>query len=279
MPKFDGNIEDDNFVHDLSIFFENQGIKISSQINQIVQKAMSDNLTIENGIIQNENNSTVITRAKKLLLDYFESKSYQGYLNNMIFGISQITDAETWIQNDLNDIQFSDNFVSKNISPVEKMFFDFTKNRLGISGFESNAIHPIEQSLLTSINAGETLTQATRRVRDLTIGTKSDKGKFLKYAQQTTRDVYFGHDGTINQTIAESYGLKNIRYLGSLVKDSRPQCKRWVKMKTIPFDDLRKEIAWANKQKKNGMRKGTTPSNFITVRGGYNCRHRAVPIK
>lgn len=277
MPKFDGNIESFDFVDDLTTHFENQGLQITEQIFELIQKAMQESLTIENGVIQSQNNSTVISRAKRLLIDYFESNAYQNYVNDMILGVGQIAESEEFMQKDLNKISFSQNFLKDNINPTAKMFMDFTRRKLGYDAFNNELIFKVEQQLLLSVNSGETLTQATTRQRYLTVGTKNVKGAFLKYAQHVTRDTYFGFDGTINQTIAEEFGLKNIRYVGSLAKDSRKQCKRWVKMQTLKYDELREEIALAN-QNGSGMRPGTRPDNFVTNRGGFKCRHRAIPV-
>ena len=78
--------------------------------------------------------------------------------------------------------------------------------------------------------------------------------------------------------------MDGILYVGSLVKDSRPQCKRWVNYKEhgqtglLAVKDLNREIAWAYANGK-GMIPGTTTETFRQFRGGFNCRHEAYPVR
>jgi len=74
--------------------------------------------------------------------------------------------------------------------------------------------------------------------------------------------------------------LNAFQYIGSLVTDSRPQCERWIIKKggVLKYSELEKEISWAYSNGK-GMIPGTNKDNFGTYRGGYNCKHSAVPFR
>jgi hypothetical protein len=85
-------------------------------------------------------------------------------------------------------------------------------------------------------------------------------------------------DGQVNSAIANEFGLDAYRYVGSLIDDSRAQCIRWAGKQVLLKEDLAKEISWATANG-TGMIAGTTPENFATFRGGYNCRHSAIPFK
>jgi len=63
-----------------------------------------------------------------------------------------------------------------------------------------------------------------------------------------------------------------------LIEDSRKQCVRWVGKEILLFSDLQSEIEWAFNNG-TGMNKSTTPDTFAIYRGGYNCRHEAIPTK
>jgi len=52
---------------------------------------------------------------------------------------------------------------------------------------------------------------------------------------------------------------------------------RWADKGHILFSELEEEIRWAENNG-SGMIEGTTPDNFAELRGGYNCRHFAVPV-
>jgi hypothetical protein len=85
-------------------------------------------------------------------------------------------------------------------------------------------------------------------------------------------------DGQTNARIADEFGLDAFRYVGSLIDDSRPQCRRWIAKRVLQKSEMLNEINWAYNNG-TGMISGTTPDNFAVFRGGYNCRHAAIPFK
>jgi hypothetical protein len=110
------------------------------------------------------------------------------------------------------------------------------------------------------------------------IGTPELNGLYSRYVKQISRDALGQFDGQINAIIAEEFGLDAFRYVGSLIDDSRPQCVRWVGKRILEKSEMPEQIAWANNNG-SGMIPGTNPDNFLVFRGGYNCRHRAIPFK
>jgi hypothetical protein len=72
--------------------------------------------------------------------------------------------------------------------------------------------------------------------------------------------------------------LPYFHYVNSLIRDSRPQCVRWVGMEYLERAKLQSEIDWAFNNG-SGMVKSTNPSNFATYRGGYRCRHLAIAVR
>jgi len=103
-------------------------------------------------------------------------------------------------------------------------------------------------------------------------------GQLKKYVSQVSRDALNQFDGQVNSRIAEEFGLNAFRYVGSIIEDSRPQCVRWVGKEVLLLDELSNEISWAYSNG-TGMIPGTTRDNFAVYRGGYNCRHSAIPFK
>lgn len=97
-----------------------------------------------------------------------------------------------------------------------------------------------------------------------------------KYATQIARDSAFKFQGTINEKIAQEYGLTKFIYVGGIIGDSREFCKHLVGLKRkISLDEVPKLIA----QYPQGTYPETTKKNFIAVCGGYNCRHSAQPVR
>ncbi|MFN9108950.1 MAG: hypothetical protein ACK5XN_02555, partial [Bacteroidota bacterium] len=110
------------------------------------------------------------------------------------------------------------------------------------------------------------------------VGTPELNGLYSRYVKQVSRDALGQFDGQINAKIADEFGLDAFRYVGSIIDDSRSQCVRWVGKRILEKSEMQSEINWANNNG-SGMIPGTTPENFLVYRGGYNCRHRAIPFK
>jgi hypothetical protein len=110
------------------------------------------------------------------------------------------------------------------------------------------------------------------------VGTPELNGLYSRYVKQISRDALGQFDGQINAIIADEFGLDAFRYVGSIIDDSRAQCVRWVGKRILEKSEMQSEIAWANNNG-TGMIPGTNPDNFLVFRGGYNCRHRAIPFK
>lgn len=136
----------------------------------------------------------------------------------------------------------------------------------------------IEKILGDAVYSGGSLTDVYRNVREYATTTPKRQGGLLSHFQQVSRDSVGQYAGGINRIVAKQYNLDALEYVGSLVKDSRAQCERWVGMETILVKDLEREIRWAENNG-SGLIPGTNPDNFIINRGGYNCRHEAIPTR
>lgn len=146
------------------------------------------------------------------------------------------------------------------------------------NGLLANFAAPIRKALGDAVYSDGSLTDVLRQVRALAETVQGREGNLLKYYTQVSRDAVGQYAGNVNRIVAKQYGLDAIEYVGSIVKDSRPQCIRWLDMEQILIKDLEKEIDWAAANG-SGLIPGTTPDNFIVNRGGYNCRHEAIPVR
>lgn len=139
---------------------------------------------------------------------------------------------------------------------------------------------PLKQALYRNVSLGASLTETRDTLTALLSEVGNDKyNRMARYATQMAQDGLMQYDGQIYDNFRTTYETNAIRYIGSLISDSRPQCKRWINLKhgAILLKDLQKEINWAFTNG-SGMYPGTAPYNFCTYRGGYRCRHRAVPV-
>lgn len=143
--------------------------------------------------------------------------------------------------------------------------------------FQVNFLNPLKNIIYEHSVLGLSVQKAKESIFDIAISSPNG-GKLRQYAGQVAHDALFGFSGAINHGIGEYIGAKDVYYIGGLVRDSRPQCVRWVtKFKGfIPGDKLENEIEWA---KKNGGGYSKhlpelTVQTFAVVRGGHNCKHQ-----
>lgn len=146
------------------------------------------------------------------------------------------------------------------------------------NGMVANFAEPIRKILATTVYGGGSLTDVLKSVRAFAETQPEKKGGLLSYYTQVSRDAVGQYAGNVHRIVAKQYGLDSLEYVGSLIKDSRPQCIRWVNMETIKLSELSKEIRWAENNG-SGLIPGTNADNFIVNRGGYNCRHEAIPVR
>lgn len=136
---------------------------------------------------------------------------------------------------------------------------------------------PVRQGLFNKIRFGASVTETEAYLRQLIQGTE-EGGVIQRWVGQVARDAANQYEGTIHQKVKDDYGFTNWEYVGTIVKNSRPQCIRWVKMERIPDEDLEDQLAWAFANG-SGMIPGTDRSTFGIYRGGYNCLHSAIPTR
>ena len=165
------------------------------------------------------------------------------------------------------------------ISPIRQVWAQVTADNLAGQGMDNFLVYPLQQSLLTHAASGVTLTEMVTMIDDELRGNPTNLNTvFGNHALQIGRDALGQYDGAINGKIAQDFDLNAIVYVGSVVDDTRAQCERWLESDFILIADLADEIEWAFANG-SGMIAGTTPANFTSLRGGYSCRHEAIPIR
>jgi len=181
------------------------------------------------------------------------------------------------------------------LSDVEKKWKLLTSETLLNSGIRTDFETPILKILDESISYGGSIERAKKRLTEFIVGGKDTSGKLKSYVTQTARDSVGQLQGQQFHSVANAIDTAGIRYIGSVLKDSRGQCEHWVRDLNgfIPWEDLQEEIRMTYEKQKakrvdvvNGVRHpwggfmpNTTPANFMAKRGGYNCTHTAVPVR
>jgi hypothetical protein len=207
----------------------------------------------------------------KRIYDALKKAKYDESVLKYTRNFNEIAQNTKDLQSAVNGINITD----ASISPILRIEVNNTIDKLAGSGLAKDFINPIRESLYRNIILGSKVTEVEESLKEFIISNANGDSKLLKYVKQASRDSMGQFDGILQQNIANELELNAVRYVGSLIKDSRPQCRRWVSDRVLLIEDLAEEIRWAFNNG-SGMNPNTTPDTFIIYRGGFNCRHRAI---
>lgn len=266
---------------DRSVFAANQKFydslsateqRIFDAVSKHVQKFASDGekFTFDDG------NVLLTNQVEKIILDAIQSSKYPSDVNGFLRNFETLKQYNFDIHGNVNDL--SPEQLGELINPIQRATVEQTLQSLTGSGVSTNFIEPIRTGIFQNIVAGSTKSDLEAYLRRYILGNPDVDGLLSRYVKQVSRDALNQFDGQVNAKIASEFGLDAYRYVGSLIEDSRPQCRRWVAMGVIQTKDLPTEIAWMNANG-TGAIPGTSPDTFSIYRGGYNCRHSAIPFK
>jgi hypothetical protein len=244
---------------------------VSTNIPDVVFSIAAD--LVKNGKLQ-WNTITVLQLSdiKEILKQAYKGTSFVADVKGFTRDYNEIVGYTKDIQSSLNSIDIK----TAPLYNYAKESSTFVQERLLLNISESEEFgEKLKTVLLNASVQNLTLKELKTSVTEF-LKTADNSSKLAKYTTQVTRDALNQFEGQLNSNIAITYDLFGYRYVGSLVADSRPQCRRWVGMGVLPIKELDKEIAWAYANGQ-GMIPGTTSSNFSVFRGGFSCRHNAIP--
>lgn len=243
-------------------------------VNELLKQVQKLDTKGDNTVSDTKKNRAFIGELRGRVRKILRKVGFDDVVSGFLTNFDELTNFQQFIHKRENDINLTKSFLNpfKNFA-VSKVVYDMQGQGLNV-----NLIKPIQDQLTEAVRTGGNLVDVIRGLEDNLNTSPERLGMVSKYFTQVGRDALGQYDGLVNQRIAERFELDAYRYVGSLVKDSRPQCVRWVEMREIPIKDLQKEINWAYNNG-SGMIPNTTPSNFAQNRGGYNCRHTAIPVR
>jgi len=246
--------------------------RIFGALSKHVQKFSSDG----ERFVFDDGNVLLTNQVEKIILDAIQGSTYPKDVNEFLRNFETLKQFNLDIHQNVNDL--SPDELRQLINPVQRATVEQTLQGLTGSGVSTNFIEPIRTGIFQNIVAGSTKSDLEAYLKRYILGTPEVDGTLSRYVKQVSRDALNQFDGQVNAKIANEFGLDAYRYVGSLIEDSRPQCRRWVAMGVIQTKDLPDEIAWMNANG-TGAIPGTSPETFSIYRGGYNCRHSAIPFK
>lgn len=234
-------------------------------------------MNIRDGAIEfDEKNVALVNELNKVIADSIQKSSYPVNVKSYIGSFDTIRTLNEDIHRDVNDLDPTE--IEEKLNQVQKTNVQNVLDNLVRNGMEEGFVEPVKQGIFKNIVGGMNLEDFQSYLETTILSDPLKDGQFKRYVTQISRDALNQYDGQINQQIATDLGLDAYRYVGSLIDDSRPQCRRWVKKEILLKEDLDDEITWATNNG-SGMIPGTNSDNFATYRGGYSCRHQAIPFK
>lgn len=230
---------------------------------------------VDGRLVANETNNMLLAKLRKDIRKIVKNSSYQTKIDAYLRNFDTITELTEDIMLEGNGISMS----KVNVNPLKREAIDnVVKGLIEPAAIDAGFEKPIRQALFNAVVLGQGVQETKKLLSNLIAGTSTKNGQLQRYVGQISRDAINRYDGQVNALVAKEYGLNAYRYVGSLVKDSRAQCVRWVGKRVLPIDTLESEIEWAHNNG-SGMVDGTTPENFSIFRGGWNCRHAAIPFR
>lgn len=239
------------------------------------RKALQMNQS-EGKILFDDENTAAVNEINEVVRKAIQGSAYPTKVADYLRNFETIKQFNVDIHQDVNDLDPDE--LDKLINPVQRGIVNQTLTNLTGAGINTNFSDPLREGIFKNIVAGTTISDLQTYLESYINTNPERMGQLKKYVSQVSRDALNQFDGQVNSRIAEEFGLNAFRYVGSIIEDSRPQCVRWVGKEVLLLDELSNEISWAYSNG-TGMIPGTTKDNFAVYRGGYNCRHSAIPFK
>lgn len=234
-------------------------------------------MNVEGGKISfDETNTALVNELNGVIAKSIQGSNYPGDVNSYLRNFDTVKQFNSDIHKDVNKLSAKE--LEDLINPIQKQTVQQTLDGLTGAGVNTNFIDPLKEGIFKNIVAGSSKADLEQFLTNYILTNPEKLGQFKSYVGQVSRDALNQFDGQVNSRIAEEFGLDAFQYVGSLIDDSRPQCRRWIAKGVLLKDQLPAEIAFANNNG-SGMIPGTNSENFAVYRGGYNCRHSAIPFK
>lgn len=236
--------------------------------------------TTSGNLVRSKENLARLGSFKTAINRFLEKAGYNVMVLGFLENFDEIGANTQLVQQELNGIAITKSF----LNPFKRYAVNNVIAAMEGQGLNTDLINPLKNELLIAVNQGSSLTDVVASIAGQLTTTEARQGVLKRITLQASRDALLQYDGIVNEAVRKSYKMDALLYVGSIVKDSRAQCERWVKedkngkVGLILFEDLQNEINWAE-DNGTGMIPNTTPENFCQNRGGFNCRHIAYPVR
>lgn len=251
-------------------------------------RGIAEKLPNRNGQFIWESKRTQIAEITKTVFDAVRASQYKNKVEGYLRKFDEIESLNKTIMGEVNGLS-----TKVSLSDEKKQAIgDITRRLVSPESIEMNISQPITQILYDHARFGMNVSDAVKNLEEFITNTEASEGIVSRYVGQISRDAINQYNGTVFQVMQREYGLGAYRYVGGLLKDSRPQCIRWIGHNEGLLDKeyLDAELAEAaslilsgeKSDRFKGYSKYTTPltfESFAIFRGGHNCIHEAIPVK
>jgi len=226
-----------------------------------------------------EGSAEYLQRINVIIAEAINGSKYPSAVATCVRSIEEITTLSQQVLTKYNP-KVKIDFDRLGVSQIRTAQIETIVNNMTGDSLTAEIRQPIREALQRNVFAGSKLTDTRNYIADFLNKQEGQKyARLTRYAMTWAQDGILQYDGQIYDQFRTTYGTTHIRYIGSIINDSRPQCVRWITKYDgkIPVDKLQAEINWAFTQG-SGMNIATTTSSFCTYRGGWRCRHKAIPV-
>lgn len=275
--NIEGLVEDkDNFIDKAESDLIDGFDPIESAIYNAAVKEVNK-MDQEDGKVKfNEANLILLSYLAEAMILAMQKSAYPSKVQEYVGSFDKVGAYNIRIQNKLNGLDIAE--MSEAVGPIQGQIVQQVLDGLTGQGINTQFVKPVTETIYKNIVSGASIDDLKKALQTLIQSDTQRLGLFKRYVSQISRDAIMQYEGQINAYFSTKYNFNAYLYVGGLVRDSRPQCVVWNGMGVLPKATLGEEIAKAYISG-SGMIPGTTVENFAVYRGGYNCRHTAIPTR
>lgn len=267
--------EIDRVIDRLEVIFREAPVEITDKVVRFGRATTKDILAellskveIDGGRFGDfSTNETALLNAFTKLDKSLSGRDYSNVISSLLLNVDDIT---------ANQIKFAK--VAKGedvaemlkrpspeqISLIDKTLFDFRQ-----VGIKLYFIDPVKKELFRAMQLGASIEDTRERLFSIF----ADDKILQRWAGQTANDGLRALSGQINNEIGQEFGFEKYIYVGGLVEDSRPLCRKIVETYNGELTPKKLNKVLSKYREAMYLYPDTNAGNFAVNRGGYGCLH------
>jgi hypothetical protein len=240
------------------IFFDSLGATEQSILKSVLR--LLGKVDTKDGKLENNLSSlALINELNKGIQEIIKDSTYRDKVSDYLVNFDTIENLNKELVELTNGIKLS----KVNTTTIKRNAVnDLTSQLIDPKSINNNLATPIKDIMFRSITTGATLKEARDLLSTFIAGDETKLGSARRWVSQIARDSLTQYDGLVNDIIAKEYEL--------------PAEISWAKS---GFGGGSLTPSASNKKGATGMNPITTVETFATYRGGFNCRHMAIPVR